>query len=83
MSLSTSGIVDYDNLVLKYSVHSPEWGSDIPVGRYLENIFGPDCCYFVENAGKSISRSVLSEQQPDKRILVLFTTWGCNDESLC
>ena len=76
VSLSTSGIVDYENLVLKYSVHSPEWGSDIPVGKYLEDIFGKGCCYFVENAGKSISRSVLSEQQPDKRILVLFTTWG-------
>ena len=77
VSLSTSGIVDYDDLVLKYSVHSPEWGTDIPVGKYLEDIFGPDCRYFVENAGKSISRSVLSEQQdPNKRILVLFTTWG-------
>ena len=77
VSLSTSGIVDYENSVLKYSVHSPEWGTDIPVGKYLEDIFGKGCCYFVENAGKSISRSVLSEQEePDKRILVLFTTWG-------
>lgn len=77
VSLSTSGIVDYDNLVLKYSVHSPEWGTDIPVGKYLEDIFGPEPCYFVENAGKNISRSVLSRQEdPSKHILVLFTTWG-------
>jgi len=77
VSLSTSGIVDYDNLVLKYSVHSPEWGTDIPVGKYLEDIFGSEPCYFVENAGKNISRSVLSQQEdPSKHILVLFTTWG-------
>ena len=56
VSLSTSGIVDYENLVLKYSVHSPEWGSDIPVGAYLTDIFGSSVYYFIENAGKCISR---------------------------
>lgn len=77
VSLSTSGIVDYDTLVLKFSVHSPEWGTDIPVGRYLRDIFGPEPYYYVENAGKSISRAVLQEQaDPQKRILVLFTSWG-------
>lgn len=76
VSLSTSGIVDYDSLVLKYSVHSPEWGSDIPVGDYLKNIFGGCPYYFVENAGKSISRAILAEENPEKRILVLFTSWG-------
>lgn len=77
VSLSTSGIVDYDNLVLKYSVHSPEWGSDIPVGRYLRDIFGDAPYYFVENAGKCISRTILREQSdPMKRMLVLFSSWG-------
>lgn len=77
VSLSTSGIVDYDSLVLKYSVHSPEWGTDIPVGRYLKNIFGDSPYYFIENAGKCISRTILSEQkEPEKRMLVLFTAWG-------
>lgn len=77
VSLSTSGIVDYDSLVLKYSVHSPEWGTDIPVGDYLKNIFGQSPYYFIENAGKCISRAILSEQtQPEKRMLVLFTAWG-------
>lgn len=77
VSLSTSGIVDYENLVLKYSVHSPEWGSDIPVGTYLKDIFGPSVYYFIENAGKCISRTILKEQsQPNKRLLVLFTSWG-------
>lgn len=77
VSLSTSGIVDYDSLVLKYSVHSPEWGNDIPVGHYLKSIFGDTPYYFVENAGKCISRAILEEQEhPDRRILVLFTAWG-------
>ena len=77
VSLSTSGIVDYENLVLKISIHSPEWGTDIPVGTYLKEIFGPDVYCFIENAGKCISRSILKEQaQPQKRLLVLFTSWG-------
>ncbi len=77
VSLSTSGIVDYHSLVLKYSVHSPEWGTDIPVGDYLKDIFGEGPYYFVENAGKSISRAILAEQeQRHKRMLVLFTSWG-------
>lgn len=77
VSLSTSGIVDYNSLVLKYSVHSPEWGTDIPVGNYLKEIFGDSPYYFVENAGKCISRTILNEQEhPGKRLLVLFTSWG-------
>lgn len=77
VSLSTSGIVDHDSLVLKYSVHSPEWGTDIPVGDYLRDIFGDGPYYYIENAGKCISRTILSEQEdPRKRILVLFTSWG-------
>lgn len=77
VSLSTSGIVDYDTLVLKYSVHSPEWGTDIPVGNYLKDIFGDDPYFFIENAGKCISRTILAEQKnPEKRMLVLFTSWG-------
>lgn len=77
VSLSTSGIVDYGRQVLKYSVHSPEWGSDIPVGQFLREIFGPEPYYFVENAGKCISRTILWEQRdPSKRMLVLFSSWG-------
>ena len=77
VSLSTSGIVDYDTLVLKYSVHSPEWGTDIPVGTYLRSIFGDAPFYYIENAGKCISQTILHEQaDPARRILVLFTSWG-------
>ena len=77
VSLSSSGIVDYENLVLKYSVHSPEWGTDIPVGEYMRRIFGSKPYYFVENAGKCISRAILDEQQDkDRRLMVLFTSWG-------
>lgn len=77
VSLSTSGILDYGSLVLKYSVHSPEWGSDIPVGQYLRKIFGDSPFYFIENAGKCISRAILLEQEfSKKRMLVLFSSWG-------
>ena len=77
VSLSLSGIVDYDNLILKFSVHSPEWGTDVPLGSYLEDIFGSSVYYFVENAGKSISRTILRDQaDPQQRLLVLFTAWG-------
>ena len=77
VSLSTSGIMDYETMTLKFSVHSPEWGSDIPLGRYLRDIFGEGPYYFVENAGKSISRTIVREQ-PDlsRRMLVLFSSWG-------
>lgn len=77
VSLSTSGIVDYDSEILKYSVHSPEWGADIPIGRYLRESFGNTPYCFVENAGKCIGRTILDEQDdPGKRTLVLFTSWG-------
>lgn len=77
VNLSTSGIIDYNNQVLKYSVHSPEWGNDIPVGQYLQRIFGETPFYLIENAGKCISRTILGEQEdPNKRVLMLFTSWG-------
>lgn len=77
VSLSSSGIVDYDNLTLKYSVHTPNWGANVPVGDFLRDIFGSGPVLFEENAGKSISRAILSEQEdPNQSILVLFTSWG-------
>lgn len=77
VSLSTSGIMDYETMTLKFSVHSPEWGSDIPLGRYLRDIFGEGPYYFVENAGKCISRTIVREQpDPSRRMLVLFSSWG-------
>ena len=57
VSLSSSGIVDYDHLTLKYSVHTPNWGANVPIGDYLRGIFGPGPALSEENAGKSISRS--------------------------
>lgn len=77
VSLSSSGIVDYDHLTLKYSVHTPNWGANVPIGDYLRGIFGPGPALSEENAGKSISRAILNEQEdPNRSILVLFTSWG-------
>ena len=77
VSLSTSGIMDYGSLTLKYSVHSPEWGTDVPVGDYLKDIFGDGPYYFIENAGKCISRAILADlPHPTRRTMILFTSWG-------
>lgn len=77
VNLSTAGIVDYDNLVLKYSVHSPGWGANVPLGRYMQEIFGEGPVFLIENAGRCTSRAALdAEENIDKRILVLFTSWG-------
>lgn len=77
VNLSTAGIVDYENLVLRYSSHSPNWGTDTPVGDYLRQIFGPEPFYFAENSGKCIGRAIYAKQaDQSKRTLVLFTSWG-------
>ena len=77
VSLSTSGIMDYSAQILKFSAHSPEWGSHIAVGQYLKEIFGEKPYYYIENAGKCVSRAILDElEDPAKNTLVLFTTWG-------
>lgn len=77
VNLSTSGIVDYKNLVLKYSVHTPEWGLNVPIGQYLQEIFGEKPIILVENAGKCVSRSALDTvENKMQRIVVLFTAWG-------
>ena len=45
--------------------------------RYSLFIYIYEPYYFVENAGKCISRTILAEQEdPNRRILVLFTSWG-------
>jgi len=77
VSLSTGGIVGYDTGVLKYSSLSPEWGNNIPMGRYLREIFGEQTEIIVENAGKMAGRAeMLREDVENKRIMVLFSTWG-------
>lgn len=77
VNLSTSGITDYTSLTLKYSVHTPKWGPNVPIGQYLREIYGEGPVILVENAGKCVSRSAV-DLEPDKRkrILVLFTAWG-------
>ncbi len=77
VALSTAGTIDYATKRLKYSSLNPNWGTDIPVCDYLANIFGTDKEFFVENAGKMTGRSALLDPSlQDKRVLVLFSTWG-------
>ncbi len=76
VSLSTSGIIDRKNGLLKYSSQSPEWGSDIPMEKYLSSHF-ENAIIFLENAGKMTARPYLNnEKLSDKRILVIFASWG-------
>ena len=76
VSLSTSGIIDRKNGLLKYSSQSPDWGSDIPMERYLSHHF-ENALIFLENAGKMTARPYLkNEKLSDKRILVIFASWG-------
>lgn len=77
VSLSTAGTIDYKTRRLKYSSLNPSWGKDIPVADYLKKIYGKKVEVFIENSGKMAGRSVLlNEAFRDKRVLVLFTTWG-------
>lgn len=77
VSLSTAGIIDYDTGTLKFSSMSPEWGSNVEIEKYLRTIFGNEVRLIVENAGKMTGRAELSmEDIENKRILVLFSTWG-------
>lgn len=77
VGLSTAGTIDYKTRRLKYSSLNPSWGSDIPVADYLKRIYGSGVEVFIENAGKMAGRSVLlNRTYINKRVLVLFTTWG-------
>ncbi len=76
VGLSTAGIIDYENQVLKYSAQSPSWGRDVPVGRFLRSIFGERVCIVVDNNGKNVGRAVLSAKERQKSSLVFFTSWG-------
>jgi len=77
VSVSMAGTVDYKAGNLKYSSMTPDWGKDIPVQKYLQEIFGTDVLIIIENAGKMTGRALLlGEDALNKRILVLFSTWG-------
>lgn len=77
VSLSTSGTLDYEKGLLKYSSQSPEWGADVPLRDYLRAYFAPGASIFLENAGKMTARPYLLDPQwSDKRILVIFSSWG-------
>jgi len=77
VSMSTAGIIDYEHGILKYSSMSPEWGNNIEIEKHLRTIFGERVELIVENAGKMAGRAELTVENIDeKRILVLFSTWG-------
>ena len=77
VSLSTSGIIDYKKGLLRFNSQLPGWGTNVPVQQYLREIFDENVVIVVENAGKMTGRAALfGEQYADKRIVVIFSTWG-------
>lgn len=76
--LSTAGTVDMESGLLRFSVHSPEWGSSISVREYLAGIVGDLPALLVENAGKTAGRAVLMRPGTAGagRVLTVFTAWG-------
>lgn len=76
--LSTAGTVDMESGLLRFSVHSPEWGDNISLKGYLAKILGDLPALLVENAGKTAGRAVLMhpESSGAGRVLTVFTAWG-------
>lgn len=76
--LSTAGTVDTDSGILRFSVHSPEWGDEIPIRDYLQKIVGERPVVLVENAGKTAGRAVLHQDEHCRtgRVLTIFSAWG-------
>lgn len=75
--ISTAGTVDAEGGILRYSVHSPEWGNSICIRSHLENLVGTLPALLVENAGKTAGRAVLlNEGAAEGRLLTVFTAWG-------
>ncbi len=76
--LSTAGTVDTESGILRFSVHSPEWGDQIPIRDYLQEIMGETPVVLVENAGKTAGRAVLhqGDMYQTGRVLTVFSAWG-------
>ncbi len=76
--LSTAGTVDMESGLLRFSVHSPEWGDNLSLRTYLAKIVGDLPALLVENAGKTAGRAVLMhpENSGASRVLTVFTAWG-------
>ncbi len=75
--ISVSGTVDYRSGTLRYSSHTPGWGTDVPLARLLRPYLGAYTPVLLENTGKLSARSLLqSRELLTKRVLCLFTAWG-------
>ena len=77
VALSTPGIIDYKTGTIMYNAQDPSWGYNIPAEQFLRNILGEKIVVIIENAGKTTGRAATLEKSfEEKRIAVLFTTWG-------
>lgn len=78
IAISTSGIVDYTNGIIRYNLRVPQWGQQFPLAAHLNDIFGESVNVYVESHGKAVGRSVLLHDgnAKRKRILTLFADNG-------
>ena len=77
ITVSTSGIVDYENQKIKYNAQAPEWGNNIFILDPLKRFFGEDTYFFLENGCKTMARSLLGTPKVgNKRVFLMTTTWG-------
>ncbi|MCI8374712.1 MAG: ROK family transcriptional regulator [Lachnospiraceae bacterium] len=77
VNISTSGIIDYEANTLKYNSLIPEWGSNLPIPKYLRPYFAETTPILLENVAKVVGRSILYQQKiQGKRMLTLFSSWG-------
>lgn len=77
VALNVPGAIDYENMILRYNVKEPQWGTDIDITVWLRKIFPHVPVFYLDNAGKAVGRELLSNTEyAEIRLLTLFTTWG-------
>lgn len=74
--ISTSGIVDQENGVLKYCALTPNWGSDVPLAKYFRPHFAASTKILLASAVTTMAYPFLWDPKyAGKRVLTMFTSW--------
>ena len=77
VAVSTAGIIDYKNKRIRYNAQAPEWGQNVPILEAIQDFFGEETYFFLENGAKAMARALLTRPEvAGKRVLMITTTWG-------
>lgn len=77
LCISTGGIVDYKNGILRYNAQASNWGTDIPLRDLVQQYFPPSVHILIENAVKIGANPYLIDPTiGDERILVISSGRG-------